>query len=188
MAWRTLPQNPRSLSVQPKYDALLRHETSRTGGELRAPGASMIRKKGKCARCHQRPGERARFISSSRTAATPRFGAPRNSRGFPPNAGPHVTTTSDCGGPLRTGLGEKKGVLRFVPFTPTCAIVATGRGVSHNGVFHRLEDVVRFTPAGTPSRQIVVIRSGRPVFAVIECEFNDFRWQLSRQVELLGAV
>jgi cytochrome c peroxidase len=68
-------------------------------------------------------------------------GAPRNAR-IPANADPRYFDLGLCG-PLRTDLAEKKeycGLFR----TPSLRNVAVRRVFFHNGVFHRLDDVVRF--------------------------------------------
>jgi cytochrome c peroxidase len=68
-------------------------------------------------------------------------GAPRNSA-IPANTDRHYYDLGLCG-PLRRDLADKKqycGMFR----TPSLRNVATRGAFFHNGVFHRLEDVVRF--------------------------------------------
>jgi cytochrome c peroxidase len=123
-----------------KYDAWLRNETSLSGDELRGLAAFNDPAKGNCARCHP---------SGMRQGAFPQFtdfgyaavGAPRN-RALPANADRRYYDLGLCG-PLRTDLADRKeycGLFR----TPSLRNVATRRVFFHNGVFHRLEDVVRF--------------------------------------------
>jgi cytochrome c peroxidase len=69
------------------------------------------------------------------------LGAPRN-LAIPANADPHYYDLGLCG-PLRkdlAGRAEYCGLFR----TPTLRNVARKRVFLHNGVFHVLEDVVRF--------------------------------------------
>jgi cytochrome c peroxidase len=123
-----------------KYDAFLRHEASLTGDELRGLTAFNDPAKGNCARCHP---------SAVRNGAFPQFtdfgyagvGAPRN-LAIPANEDPHYYDLGLCG-PLRTDLRDREeycGLFR----TPSLRNVALRRVFFHNGVFHRLEDVVRF--------------------------------------------
>ena len=68
-------------------------------------------------------------------------GAPRNTA-IAGNADSRYFDLGLCG-PLRTDLADKKeycGMFR----TPSLRNVATRRVFLHNGVFHRLDDVVRF--------------------------------------------
>ena len=123
-----------------KYDAWLRHEASLSADELRGLAAFNDPAKGNCARCHP---------SAMRNGAFPQFtdfgyaavGAPRN-RAIPANADSRYYDLGLCG-PLRSDLADKRqycGLFR----TPSLRNVAIRRVFFHNGVFHRLEDVVRF--------------------------------------------
>ncbi len=123
-----------------KYDGFLRHEVSLTPDELRGLAAFNDPAKGNCARCHP---------SAFRRGAFPQFtdfgyagvGAPRNAA-IPANSDHRYYDLGLCG-PLRTDLENKKeycGLFR----TPTLRNVALRRVFFHNGVLHRLEDVVRF--------------------------------------------
>ena len=123
-----------------KYDAWLRHEASLSGDEVRGLAAFNDPSKGNCARCHP---------SGMRNGAFPQFtdfgyaavGAPRNKAIFA-NADRRYHDLGLCG-PLRTDLADKKeycGLFR----TPSLRNTATRRVFFHNGVFHRLEEVVRF--------------------------------------------
>jgi cytochrome c peroxidase len=141
MALETFQQSPAEFyPYSSKYDAWLRQETSLSGEEMRGLAAFNDPEKGNCARCHP---------SGMRNGAFPQFtdfgyaalGAPRN-RAIPANADRRYFDLGLCG-PLRTDLADKKqycGLFR----TPSLRNVATRRVFFHNGVFHRLEDAVRF--------------------------------------------
>jgi cytochrome c peroxidase len=141
MALETYQQSPTEFyPYSSKYDAWLRNETALSGDELRGLAAFNDPAKGNCARCHP---------SGMRQGAFPQFtdfgyaavGAPRN-LALPANADRHYYDLGLCG-PLRTDLADRKeycGMFR----TPSMRNVATRCVFFHNGVFHRLEDVVRF--------------------------------------------
>jgi cytochrome c peroxidase len=141
MALETYQQNPAEFSpYSSKYDAWLRRETSLSDEELRGLAVFNDPTRGNCARCHP---------SGMRHGAFPQFtdfgyaaiGAPRN-KAIPANADPRYYDLGLCG-PLRTDLADKQeycGLFR----SPSLRNVATRRVFLHNGVFHRLEDVVRF--------------------------------------------
>jgi cytochrome c peroxidase len=123
-----------------KYDAWLRHEASLNAAELRGLAAFNDPARGNCARCHP---------SGLRKGAFPQFtdfgyaalGAPRN-RSIPANSDPRYFDLGLCG-PLRTDFRDKGqycGLFR----TPSLRNVATRRVFFHNGVFHRLDEAVRF--------------------------------------------
>jgi cytochrome c peroxidase len=141
MALETFQQSPTEFyPYGSKYDAWLRHETSLSGDELRGLAAFNDPAKGNCARCHpsaMRKGVFPQFTDFGYAA----IGAPRN-LGLPANSDPGYYDLGLCG-PLRTDLADKKeycGLFR----TPSLRNVATRRVFFHNGVLHRLEDVVRF--------------------------------------------
>jgi cytochrome c peroxidase len=141
MALETYQQSPAEFyPYSSKYDAWLRRQASLTSAESRGLDAFDDPAKGNCARCHP---------SAVREGAFPQFtdfgyaaiGAPRNAA-IPANANRRYFDLGLCG-PLRTDLSDKKeycGLFR----TPSLRNVATRRVFLHNGVFHRLEDVVRF--------------------------------------------
>ena len=141
MSLETFQQSPREFyPYSSKYDAWLRRQASLSGQELRGLAAFNDPARGNCARCHP---------SALRRGAFPQFtdfgyaavGAPRNAT-IPANSDPSYHDLGLCG-PLRTDLADKKeycGLFR----TPSLRNVATRRVFFHNGVFHRLEDVVRF--------------------------------------------
>jgi cytochrome c peroxidase len=141
MALETYQQSPAEFyPYNSKYDAWLRRETQLTAEELRGLAAFNDPAKGNCARCHP---------SGLRNGAFPQFtdfgyaavGAPRNMN-IPANADRRYYDLGLCG-PLRVDLADKKeycGMFR----TPSLRNVAIRRVFFHNGVFRRLEDVVRF--------------------------------------------
>jgi cytochrome c peroxidase len=141
MALETFQQSPAEFyPYSSKYDAWLRQEAALNGEELRGLAAFNDPAKGNCARCHP---------SGIRNGAFPQFtdfgyaaiGAPRNMN-IPANADPGYYDLGLCG-PLRKDLADKKeycGMFR----TPSLRNVAIRRVFFHNGVLHRLEDVVRF--------------------------------------------
>jgi cytochrome c peroxidase len=141
MALETYQQNPGEFyPYTSKYDAVLRRQATLSDAEARGLAAFNDPTKGNCARCH---------ISVVREGAFPQFtdfgfaaiGAPRNDK-IPANADGGYHDLGLCG-PLRTDLREHHeycGLFR----TPTLRNVARRPVFLHNGVFQRLEDVVRF--------------------------------------------
>jgi cytochrome c peroxidase len=123
-----------------KYDAWLRHEVALSAVELRGLAAFNDAAKGNCARCHP---------SAMKAGAMPQFtdfgyaalGAPRNPN-IPANADRRYFDLGLCG-PLRTDLKDRAqycGMFRV----PSLRNAASRGAFFHNGVLHRLEDVVRF--------------------------------------------
>ncbi len=141
LALETYQQSPPEFyPYTSKYDAYLRGETALTAQEIRGLKAFDDPARGNCSRCH---------LSSVRRGAFPQFtdfgyaaiGAPRNPV-IPANADPHYFDLGLCG-PLRTDLEDRPEYCgRFR--TPSLRNVAVRPVFFHNGVFHRLEDVVRF--------------------------------------------
>jgi cytochrome c peroxidase len=141
LALETYQQTPgRFYPYTSKYDAYLRREAALTARERRGLAAFDDPARGNCARCHP---------SAARGGAFPQFtdfgyaaiGAPRNSA-IPANADPRYFDLGLCG-PLRKDLTDRAeycGLFR----TPSLRNVAVRRVFLHNGVFHRLQDVVRF--------------------------------------------
>jgi cytochrome c peroxidase len=118
----------------------LRREAALSPQEARGLDAFNDPAKGNCARCHP---------SAIREGALPQFtdfgyaalGVPRN-KALPANADPRFHDLGLCG-PLRTDLKEVQaycGLFRI----PSLRNVALKRSYFHNGVFRRLEDVMRF--------------------------------------------
>ena len=141
MSLETFQQSPEDFyPYSSKYDAYLRGHTALTQEETRGLAAFNDVNKGNCARCHP---------SAMRHGAFPQFtdfgfaavGAPRN-RAIPANADNRYYDLGLCG-PLRTDLKASTqycGMFR----SPSLRNVATRWVFFHNGIFHRLEDVVRF--------------------------------------------
>lgn len=141
LALETFEESPADFyPYSSKYDAFLRGRASLSPAESRGLEAFNDPARGNCARCHP---------SSIREGAFPQFtdfgfaalGAPRNPA-IPANADPRYHDLGLCG-PLRgdlAGRAEYCGMFR----TPTLRNVARKRVFMHNGVFHSLEDVVRF--------------------------------------------
>ncbi|CAM2192334.1 cytochrome c peroxidase [Paraburkholderia kururiensis] len=124
-----------------KYDAYLAGKTQLTPAELRGLQLFNDEKKGNCASCH--------VSQRARDGAPPQFsdfgliavGVPRN-RALAVNRDPHFYDLGACG-PERTdlkGRAEFCGLFR----TPTLRNVALKKSFFHNGVYHSLEQVLRF--------------------------------------------
>ncbi|MGA2399592.1 MAG: cytochrome c peroxidase [Steroidobacteraceae bacterium] len=141
LALETFEESPADFyPYSSKYDAFLRGTASLSAAERRGLEAFNDPARGNCARCHP---------SAIREGAFPQFtdfgfaalGAPRNPA-IPANADPRYFDLGVCG-PLRKDLAARAeycGLFR----TPTLRNVARKRVYLHNGVFHALEDVVRF--------------------------------------------
>jgi cytochrome c peroxidase len=141
LALETFQQTPAEFyPYSGKYDAFLRHEVSLTRNESQGLAAFNDPARGNCARCHP---------SAMREGAFPQFtdygyaaiGVPRN-MAIAANADPRYYDLGLCG-PIRTDLADKKeycGLFR----TPSLRNVALRGVFFHNGIFHRLEDAVRF--------------------------------------------
>jgi cytochrome c peroxidase len=141
LALETYEQTPSEFyPYTSKYDAYLRGTTSLTKQELEGLAAFNDPARGNCARCHP---------SAVAGGAFPQFtdfgyaalGVPRNAV-IAANSDPRYFDLGLCG-PLRTDLTDKPeycGQFR----TPSLRNVAVRRVFFHNGVFHRLEDAVRF--------------------------------------------
>jgi len=141
LALETFQQDPKLFyPYTSKYDAWLRREVALTPQELRGLAVFNDPAKGNCAQCHP---------SAIKEGAFPQFtdygyvalGVPRN-RALAANANPQYFDLGLCG-PLRTDLADRTqycGLFR----TPSLRNVATRRVFFHNGVMHRLVDVLRF--------------------------------------------
>ncbi|MGU7775401.1 cytochrome-c peroxidase [Burkholderia sp. MR1-5-21] len=124
-----------------KYDAYLAGKAQLTPAELRGLKLFNDEAKGNCASCHlsQRTleGGPPQFSDFGLIA----IGVPRN-RALPVNRDPRFHDLGACG-PERTdlkGRDEFCGLFR----TPSLRNVATRKTFFHNGVYHSLEDVMRF--------------------------------------------
>jgi cytochrome c peroxidase len=141
LALETFEESPADFyPYSSKYDAFLKGTASLGAAERRGLAAFNDPARGNCARCHpstMREGAFPQFTDAGFAA----LGAPRNPA-IPRNADPRYYDLGLCG-PLRldfAGRAEYCGLFR----TPTLRNVARKRVFLHNGVFHTLEDVVRF--------------------------------------------
>lgn len=141
MALETYQQTPAEFyPYSSKYDAYLRGQASLTIQESRGLAAFNDPARGNCARCHPSAvieGAFPQFTDFGYAA----IGAPRNAA-IPANADPRFFDLGLCG-PLRGDLKDRAEYCgRFR--TPSLRNTAIRRVYFHNGVFHRLQDVVRF--------------------------------------------
>ena len=141
LALETFEQSPADFyPYSSKYDAYLRNAAVLSAAERRGLAAFNDPARGNCARCHP-SGVRAGAFPQFTDFGFAALGAPRNPA-IPANADPAYHDLGLCG-PLRSDLANRAeycGLFR----TPTLRNVARKRVFLHNGVFHSLEDVVRF--------------------------------------------
>jgi cytochrome c peroxidase len=124
-----------------KYDAYLAGKAKLSSAELRGLQLFNDEKKGNCASCH--PSQRAKDGSPPRFSdfGFNAIGVPRN-LALKANRDPRFFDLGACG-PERTdlkGRDEFCGLFR----TPTLRNVALRKTFFHNGVYHSLEEVLRF--------------------------------------------
>ncbi|MCM2290814.1 c-type cytochrome [Allorhizobium sp. BGMRC 0089] len=125
-----------------KYDAYLRGKATLTAAEKRGLALFDDPKKGNCAACHldkmTGDGQMPDFTDFEFEA----LGVPRNPA-IPANKDPNYYDLGICG-PMRqdTFSSQKQNCGLFK--TPTLRNVATRKVFFHNGVYTRLDDVVRF--------------------------------------------
>ncbi|MFC0693175.1 cytochrome-c peroxidase [Paraburkholderia humisilvae] len=141
-AFETFEQTPELFyPYSSKYDAYLAGKTQLTAAELHGLQLFNDEKKGNCASCH--------VSERTRSGAPPQFsdfgliaiGVPRN-RSLAVNRDPKFHDLGACG-PERTdlkGRDEYCGIFR----TPTLRNVALRKTFFHNGIYHSLDEVVRF--------------------------------------------
>jgi cytochrome c peroxidase len=123
-----------------KYDAFLRGEVELSARERRGLALFNDAAKGNCARCHPSALTRGAFPQFTDRGFVA-LGVPRNAA-IPANADAHYFDLGLCG-PVRTDLAEHDEYCgRFK--TPTLRNVARRTVFFHNGVYTRLEDVLRF--------------------------------------------
>ncbi|WP_084069451.1 cytochrome-c peroxidase [Paraburkholderia heleia] len=124
-----------------KYDAYLAGKATLSAAELRGLQLFNDEKKGNCASCH--------ISQRAKNGAPPQFsdfgliavGVPRN-RALAVNRDRKFFDLGACG-PERTDLDHRAqfcGLFR----TPTLRNVALKKSFFHNGIYHSLEDVLRF--------------------------------------------
>jgi cytochrome c peroxidase len=124
-----------------KFDAWLAGRAKLNDAELRGLQLFNDEKKGNCASCHisfpAKDGSPPQFSDFGLIA----IGVPRN-RDLPINKDPKFYDLGACG-PERTdlkGRDEFCGIFR----TPSLRNVATRQTFFHNGIYHKLDDVLRF--------------------------------------------
>jgi cytochrome c peroxidase len=142
LALEVFQQSPREFyPYTSRYDEMLRGRATLSAEEARGLALFNEPAKGNCAACHR--------SDVSADGAFPLFtdfghialGVPRH-RGLPANGDPQAFDLGLCG-PVRGDLRERAEYCgRFR--TPTLRNVALRRSFFHNGVFHSLEDVLRF--------------------------------------------
>lgn len=138
----TFEQSPQKFyPYTSKFDAWLAGRAKLNDAELRGLQLFNDEKKGNCAACHisfpAKDGSPPQFSDFGLIA----IGVPRN-RDLPINRDPKFHDLGTCG-PERTDL---KGRDEFcgIFHTPSLRNVATRQTFFHNGIYHKLEDVVRF--------------------------------------------
>jgi cytochrome c peroxidase len=124
-----------------KFDAFLAGRAKLNDAEMRGLQLFSDESKGNCASCHisqrAKDGTPPQFSDFGLIA----IGVPRN-RALPVNKNPSYFDLGACG-PERTdlkGQDEYCGIFR----TPSLRNVATRKTFFHNGIYHKLDDVVRF--------------------------------------------
>ncbi|OTP73158.1 cytochrome-c peroxidase [Caballeronia sordidicola] len=124
-----------------KFDAFLAGKSKLNEAELRGLELFNDEKKGNCAACHisqrAKDGSPPQFSDFGLIAV----GVPRN-RALPINRDPKFFDLGACG-PERhdlKGQSEYCGIFR----TPSLRNVATRKAFFHNGIYHSLDEVVRF--------------------------------------------
>ena len=141
LALEVFQQSPRDFyPYTSKYDAYLRRQARLSPSELHGLALFNDVAKGNCASCHPSAVKRGAFPQFTDHGFIA-IGVPRN-RAIPANADPRYVDLGLCG-PLRTdliGRPEYCGLFK----TPSLRNVATRRAFFHNGVFHRLDEAVRF--------------------------------------------
>jgi len=123
-----------------KYDAFLRGQTELTQRERRGLALFNDRNRGNCAQCHPSAMKRGAFPQFTDRGFIA-LGVPRNAK-IPANADPGHFDLGLCG-PLRTDLARRADYCAMFK-TPSLRNVARRTVFFHNGVFTRLEDVLRF--------------------------------------------
>lgn len=123
-----------------KYDAFLRRQARLSPRELRGLELYNDARKGNCAQCHPSAIKRGAFPQFTDRGFIA-IGVPRNAN-IPANRDPHFHDLGLCG-PLRTDFQNRAEYCGLFK-TPSLRNVALRSSFFHNGVFHRLEDVLDF--------------------------------------------
>ena len=124
-----------------KFDAFLGGKAKLNEAEMRGLELFNDEKKGNCAACHisqrAKDGSPPQFSDFGLIA----LGVPRN-RALPVNQNSHYHDLGACGPERKDvkGVAEYCGIFR----TPSLRNVATRKVFFHNGIYHSLDEVVRF--------------------------------------------
>jgi cytochrome c peroxidase len=125
-----------------KFDYYLAGKAKLSAEEMRGMKFFDDPKKGNCASCHlDKPSKDGKFAPVFTDYQFEALGAPRNTA-IPHNRDPHFFDEGLCG-PLRKDMAKQKNYCGLFK-TPGLRNVATRSVFFHNGVFHSLEDAVRF--------------------------------------------
>ncbi len=128
-------------SYNSKFDYVLAGRAQFNDQETRGWTLFDDPKKGNCAACHLDKPTKNRMAPAFTDYQYEALAAPRNSD-LRANQNPDFFDTGLCG-PNRNDLAGQSGFCGMFK-TPSLRNVATRRVFFHNGVFHSLEDVVRF--------------------------------------------
>jgi len=142
-----------------KYDAVLRGKATLSEREQRGLALFENPAKGNCAVCHPSAIKRGAFPQFTDRGHIA-LGVPRN-REIAANADPAWHDLGVCG-PLRTDLGTRDEYCGLFK-APSLRNVATRGVFFHNGVFHRLDEAVRFyvQREAHPERYYARAKNGR---------------------------
>ncbi|HWW08568.1 cytochrome-c peroxidase [Collimonas sp.] len=125
-----------------KYDYYLAEKVQLSEQEMRGLKLFKDTKKGNCATCHsEKPSHNGRFPPVFTDYQFEALAAPRN-QAILANRDPRYVDLGMCG-PWRKDMAEQLNYCGYFK-TPTLRNVATRQVYFHNGVFHSLEEVVRF--------------------------------------------
>jgi cytochrome c peroxidase len=125
-----------------KFDYFLAGKVQLSAQELLGKKLFDDPKKGNCATCHpDKPSKDGRFAPSFTDYQFEALGAPRN-MAISANRDLHFYDEGLCG-PLRKDMTKQQNYCGLFK-TPSLRNSATRHVFFHNGVFHSLEDVVRF--------------------------------------------
>jgi len=125
-----------------KYDYYLAHMVQLSEQEQRGLDLFKDPKKGNCASCHiEKPSREGKLPPAFTDYQFEALAAPRN-KAIAANRDPHYFDEGLCG-PWRKDY-EKQVAYCGLFKTPSLRNTATRQVYFHNGVFHSLEDVVRF--------------------------------------------
>lgn len=122
-----------------KFDVFLGGRVKLNDAEMHGLQLFNDESKGNCASCHI--SQRAKDGSPPQFSDFGLIGVPRN-RALPVNRNPNFHDLGACG-PERRDLKGQDGYCGIFR-TPSLRNVATRKTFFHNGIYHKLEDVVRF--------------------------------------------